>query len=132
MSTTTGSTPLDETGSVGGVVKDGAGKRMAGVKVTTLGASVTTGEDGSYTLWGLPPGSYTVRELPPAGYAQSGATSLVVTMAAGSSSIEMNGARPVPGPIITMGTEASSGSRKPALVSRTVACTVSPARRLAR
>ena len=43
-----------------------------------------------------------------------------------------NGASPVPGPIMMIGTDKSSGRRKPALVSRTVAWMVSPARRLER
>ena len=43
-----------------------------------------------------------------------------------------NGASPVPGPTMITGTAGSSGSRKPALVSRMVAWMVSPTRRPAR
>jgi hypothetical protein len=49
-----------QTYSISGHVRDADGNGIAGVEVTTPGASATTPEDGSYTLSGLTAGSHTV------------------------------------------------------------------------
>jgi protocatechuate 3,4-dioxygenase beta subunit len=76
-----GSVTFDQVGSVTGVVETTRGDPVPGVPVSIQGvdASTTTGEDGSYTLGGIPVGTQTLVVDPP----EIGAKEVTVDIAVG-------------------------------------------------
>jgi hypothetical protein len=81
--TTTLNKTLLVTGSISGVVKDSNGAPVAGLCVTAIASTTTTGQittgaDGSYTIANLAPGSYTMdwdcNQLPSVAYPGPGPT----------------------------------------------------------
>ncbi|MFL5385346.1 MAG: TonB-dependent receptor domain-containing protein [Longimicrobiaceae bacterium] len=55
---TTAPRQAPETGSVAGTVRGGGGEAVAGARVTTVGRSAVTADDGRFTLGGLAPGRH--------------------------------------------------------------------------